>query len=126
MAGHKGYGLALLAEFLSGVLPGGAMMWQVGSWIFDEPNKPSRHNAAFIVIDVATIAPPAEFAARMQEIIDLIHSQPTAAGVERVLLPGEREWKLKRAAELDGIALPEDVLAKLRSVSQEYDVQADW
>lgn len=126
MAGHKGYGLALLAEFLSGALPGGAMMWQVGSWIFDEPAKPSRHNAAFIVIDVATIAPPAQFAARMQEIIDLIHSQPTADGVEQVVLPGEREWKLQRAAQTAGINLPEDVLAKLRTISQEYDVPASW
>lgn len=126
MAGHKGYGLALLAEFLSGALPGGALMWQVGSWIFDEPSKPSRHNAAFIVIDVATIAPPAEFAARMQQIIDQIHAQPTAEGVDHVLLPGEREWALRRAAESHGIALPEDVMAKLRAVAQEYDVQADW
>lgn len=125
MAGHKGYGLALLAEFLSGALPGGAMMWQVGSWIFDEPSKPSLHNAAFIVIDVNTISPPSEFAARMQYIIDQVHAQPTADGIERVLLPGEREWKLRRAAEKDGIALPEDVMAKLRTVSEEYDVRAD-
>lgn len=126
MAGHKGYGLALLAEFLSGALPGGAMMWQVGSWIFDEPSKPSLHNAAFIAIDVNTIAPPAEFAARMQYIIDQVHAQPTADGIERVLLPGEREWKLQREAESKGIALPDDVIAKLRLVAQEYDVPADW
>lgn len=126
MAGHKGYGLALLAEFLSGALPGGAMMWQVGSWIFDEPSKPSLHNAAFIVIDANTIAPPAEFAARMQYIIDQIHAQPAAEGVDQVLLPGEREWKLRRGAESGGIALPEDVLAKLRQVAHDYEIMADW
>lgn len=126
MAGHKGYGLALLAEILAGVLPGGAMMWQVGSWIFDEPSKPSLHNAAFIVIDVATVAPPAEFAQRMQQIIDQIHAAPAAAGIERVLVPGEREWKLRRAATERGIELPEDVLAKLRTVAVDYDVPADW
>src|SRR4051812_16282084 len=55
MSGHKGYGLGLWAEVLAGVLPGGAMTWQVGSWIFDAPEKPSHHNAAFLAIDVATI-----------------------------------------------------------------------
>lgn len=126
MAGHKGYGLGLLAELLSGALPGGAMMWQVGSWIFDEPSKPSRHNAAFIVIDVAAVAPPDEFAARVRQTIEQIRSAPTAAGVNHVLLPGEREWNLRRQALESGIALPEDVKAKLKAVSLEYGVPADW
>ena len=126
MAGHKGYGLGLWAEVLSGVLPGGAMTWQVGSWIFDEPNKPSRHNAAFLAINVATIAPPAEFATRVQSLIDEIHQAPTAAGIESVLLPGEREWNLRRAASLHGIDLPADVVAKLTSLSQETGIELQW
>ena len=126
MAGHKGYGLALWAEILAGVLPGGAMTWQVGSWIFDAPNQPSKHNAAFIVIDVATIAPPAEFAARMQSLIDEIHRAPTAAGVERVLVPGEREWALHRAATADGIDLPADVVTKLMTLSLETGIGLQW
>lgn len=126
MAGHKGYGLGLLAELLSGALTGGAMMWQVGSWIFDEPNKPSRHNAAFIVIDVATVAPPDEFATRVRQTIEQIRSAPTAEGIDHVLLPGEREWNLRRQALETGIALPEDVKAKLKMVSQEYGVPANW
>jgi LDH2 family malate/lactate/ureidoglycolate dehydrogenase len=82
MAGHKGYGLGLWAEVLAGVLPGGAITWQVGSWIFDAPGKASRHNAAFLAIDVATIAPAAEFAARMEGLIAEIHSAATANSVQ--------------------------------------------
>ena len=126
MAGHKGYGLGLWAEILSGVLPGGAITWQVGSWIFDEPSKPSLHNAAFVAIDVATIASPEIFAARVQSLIDEIHQAPTADGVERVLLPGEREWNLRRAALLDGIDLPADVVAKLTGLSQETGIELQW
>ena len=126
MAGHKGYGLGLWAEILAGVLPGGAMTWQVGSWIFDEPNQPSKHNAAFFAIDVATIAPPDEFAARVQSLIDEIHKAPTAAGIERVLLPGEREWNLHRSATAHGIDLPADVVAKLTLLAQETEVELRW
>ena len=118
MAGYKGYGLGLWAEILAGVLPGGAMTWQVGTWMFDEPHKPSRHNAGFIVIDVAAVAEPAEFAARIKHISDEIHAAPTAEGVERVLLPGEREWAFRRKTLVDGIPLPEDVLEKLRLAAE--------
>lgn len=125
MAGHKGYGLGLWAEILSAVLPGGAMTWQVGSWMFDEPSKPSKHNAGFIAIDVATIAPPDEFATRIQTLIDEIHGVRTGAGVERVILPGEREWALRRKAIEQGIDLPEDVREKLRSVARETGFHLD-
>ncbi|MDB5335170.1 MAG: Ldh family oxidoreductase [Planctomycetaceae bacterium] len=126
MAGHKGYGLALWAEVLSAALPGGAMTWQVGSWIFDELSKPSLHNAGFIVIDVAAMSTPEAFAARMQKLIDEIHQAPTAVGVERVLLPGEREWKLRREALQTGIALPEDVKMKLRTVAEDFGLKPEW
>ena len=126
MAGHKGYGLGLWAEILSGVLPGGAITWQVGSWIFDEASKPSLHNAAFIAIDVATIAPPQEFAARVQALIDEIHKAPTAEGIERVLLPGEREWNLHRTATNHGIDLPADVVTKLELIAKETGIILQW
>jgi len=114
MAGHKGYGFGLWCEVLSAILPGGEMTWNVGSWIFDEPNLPSRHNASFTVIDVAAMSPANEFARRLRALIDEIHAAPTAAGVEHLLLPGEREWKNYRRALVEGIRLPNDVLEQLR------------
>lgn len=126
MAGHKGYGLGLWVEVLSGILPGGAVTWQIGSWMFDEPSKPSLHNAAFIAIDVATIADPASYGSRLKTVIDEIHAAPTAEGIDRVLLPGEREWNLRHEAQQQGILLPEDVKAKLRLVATETGIAAPW
>jgi len=95
------------------------MTWQVGSWIFDDPSKPSRHNAAFVAIDVATIAPPADFATRIKSLIDEIHSSPAVDGVKSVLAPGEREWELRRHALAHGVDLPDDVVEKLRQIACE-------
>lgn len=117
MAGHKGYGFGLWCEILSGVLPGGHLTWQIGSWIFDEPSKPSWHNASFMVIDVGAIAPRAEFDQRLKHLIDELHAVPTAEGVDQVLLPGEREWRNFHRAQQEGIPLPADVRAKLQEVS---------
>jgi LDH2 family malate/lactate/ureidoglycolate dehydrogenase len=113
MAGHKGYGIGLLVEFLSGVLPGGTSTWQIGSWMFDPAAKPSLHNAGFVAIDVAAVAEPATYRAAVERLTAEIHAAETAVGVERVLLPGEREWRQVREAETAGIRLPADVRAKL-------------
>lgn len=118
MAGHKGYGFGIWCELLSSVLPGGNMTWQVGSWIFDEPSRPSWHNASFIVLDVAAISAPGEFDRRLRNLIDELHAAPTAEGVDRVRLPGEREWENYHRAQTDGIPLPADVVEKLHLAGQ--------
>ena len=118
MAGHKGYGFGLWCEILSGVLCGGEITWQIGSWIFDEPSRPSRHNAGFIVMHTDTIADRADYDSRLQQLIAEIHSAEPADGCDRVLLPGEREWQLWHAAQLDGVQLPPDVVAKLSEAAE--------
>ncbi|MBY0230396.1 MAG: Ldh family oxidoreductase, partial [Gemmataceae bacterium] len=70
MAGHKGYGLGLWCEVLSALLPGGRLTWEVGSWIFDPAESPSGHNAGFVVLDAAAIAPPEEYARRLRKLVD--------------------------------------------------------
>lgn len=117
MAGHKGYGFALWCEVLSGILPGGCITWEIGSWIFDEPSKPSRHNASFVVIDVGAMVGPDAYRQRLRKLIDEIHAAATAEGVERILLPGEREWTLFRQAQTHGIDLPPDVVEKLSNAA---------
>lgn len=118
MAGHKGYGLGLWCEVLSAVIPGGNLTWQVGSWIFDPPSRPSWHNASVMVVDIETICGLPAFYDRIQGLIDEIHQSPPADGSAGVLLPGEREFQLRRQAELQGIALPEDVRGKLREAAE--------
>ncbi len=125
MAGHKGYGFGLWCEILSAILPGGNMTWQVGSWIFDEPSRPSWHNASFTVIDIAAISPPGEFQQRLGRLIDELHSAPTAGGVSRVLLPGEREWDNYHHAKANGINLPADVREKLCQAAEMTGVSLD-
>src|SRR5512136_1859268 len=92
-AGHKGYGLALLIEILSGILSGAAFTWRVGTWMWDDGTKPTDHGAAFLAIHTNAIMPGAEFARRMEALVDEIHAAPRADGVERLYVPGEMEWE---------------------------------
>lgn len=118
MAGHKGYGLGLWCELLSGLLPGGLLTWDIGSWMFDPVDLPSAHNAGFIVLDPRVIAEPAEYDRKLHSLIQEIHAAPTAEGVEQVLLPGEREWAHYHRALEHGIDLPDDVVQKLHEASK--------
>ncbi len=118
MAGHKGYGLGLWCEVLSALIPGGHMTWQVGSWMFDPVDRPSWHNASLTVMHIDSMTDRQQFNARMQALIDEIHNAPPATGSDGVLLPGELEFRTARKADEHGIALPADVRAKLREAAE--------
>lgn len=126
MANHKGYGIALLIETLSGLLTGASVTWQVGSWIWGDASQPTNHGGAFLAIDIAKIMPPDQFQTRVTNLVTEIHQSPTADGVERVLVPGEREWNHRRKALAEGIDLPPDVVEKLVGLSNDLDYRPAW
>jgi ureidoglycolate dehydrogenase (NAD+) len=117
-AGHKGYGISLLIETLSGILTGAAVTWKVGSWMWDDGTQPTNHGAAFIAIDVNAIMPAAAFARRMESLVDEIHAAPRADGVDRLFVPGEMEWERHARAMKEGICLPDDVIASLTKAAE--------
>ena len=126
MSGHKGYGIGVLAEWLSGILPGGAVTTQVGSWLFDSPGAPTLHNAGFIVLDVAAIADPVDYAASLGRFAEEVRGAAPAEGIDRVRLPGDIEWERHRQSLAAGIALPADVRAKLAEAGAIVDLEARW
>jgi ureidoglycolate dehydrogenase (NAD+) len=125
-AGHKGYGLSLLIETLSGILSGAAFTWRVGNWMWDDGKQPTNHGAAFIVIDTNAIMPAAQFASRMEALIDEIHAAPLAEGVTQLRVPGEIEWEVHERAMRNGIQLPDDVIANLRKAAEIAGFAPDW
>jgi ureidoglycolate dehydrogenase (NAD+) len=122
-AGHKGYGLALLIEALSGALTGAAMTRGIRSWLGADPALPTLHGAAFLAIDPRAIAPG--LPSRMAELIDEIHAAPRAAGVQRIYVPGEMEWAKLAVSREHGVALPRDVITSLREATALVGLELD-
>jgi LDH2 family malate/lactate/ureidoglycolate dehydrogenase len=89
----------------------------VGSWLWDDPARPTNHGAAFIAIDVSAMAPLADFVRRTEALVDEIHRAPRADGVDQIRVPGEIEWEKLARAEVEGISLPSDVIASLREAA---------
>jgi LDH2 family malate/lactate/ureidoglycolate dehydrogenase len=119
MAGHKGYGLALLVEVLAAVLSGSSVTREVKGWLGPLIGEFPGTGHAFIAIDVGKIMPIGEFKQRMDEMIRNIKNSPKAKGSERIWLPGEMEWERRAVAIREGILLPEIVLNSLAKLARE-------
>ncbi len=121
MAAHKGYGLSLMVELLTGVLAGGGIMDEVPSWLFNMGEK-NDVSHTFISIDVDKFAGRSAFEMRVEEMIDKIHGTPKADGIDRIFYPGEMEWDRYLKAETEGLNLPEDVIESLMGLSAEFGI----
>lgn len=123
MAGHKGYGLALLIEVLCGVLTGAAIAMEQPSWVPGltpgATDEPVNQGQTFIAINVAALMPLASFQARMDGLIRYIHAAPKARDAERIFVPGEMEWERREAALQHGMVLPPDVMESLRGLAED-------
>jgi ureidoglycolate dehydrogenase (NAD+) len=118
MAGHKGYGIALLIEVLAGVLTGAGLLSEVKSWVWNSDSV-SHLGQAFMAINVGAIIPIKPFKYRVDQVIRQIRQSPKAKGSERIYVPGEIEWEKRADALKNGIPLPEQVLADLNNVGQQ-------
>lgn len=125
MAGHKGYGIGLMVEILTGVLGGGAFGRDVRSWVFGDA-APVNQSHTFIAINVAAFEPVAEFKQRTDTLIRQIKDAPKAKGADRIYLPGEKEWEYREQALAHGLSLPADVRASLRGLADDLGMNESW
>ncbi len=110
--GVKGAMLALTLELLVCALSGSDYGFESDSF-FTEEGKPTRIGQALIAIDPAALAGMETYFARVETLVAAMTQD------EGVRLPGERRRGNRERAERDGIALPADLLAKIRALAGE-------
>ncbi len=89
-AGHKGFGLALMIDVLTGVLSGGGWGDQVRP-LYREPDRPNDCAHLFLAIDPEMLGGVENFRRRSSGLAARVRSSATAPGVNRLYLPGEIE-----------------------------------
>ncbi len=89
-AGHKGFGLALMIDVLTGVLSGGGWGDQVRP-LYREPDRPNDCAHLFLAIDPEMLGGVEGFRRRASGLAARVRSSATAPGVSRLYLPGEIE-----------------------------------
>ncbi|WP_332760913.1 Ldh family oxidoreductase [Pseudarthrobacter sp.] len=123
MAGHKGYAISFMMDILSGALTGS----QVGKGVNGPymADKPSGCGHMFIAIDVATLGSPADFQARVTELIEDVKATPLAQDATKIYYPGEIEDRndVRHRAE-GGLVLPEQTLRDLHLLAEQSGLDA--
>jgi LDH2 family malate/lactate/ureidoglycolate dehydrogenase len=125
MSAHKGYGLAILVDVLTGILAAGPTSDQIPSWLF-EPAEPNDVAHVFIVLDPAVFGGLPPFGQRVGDYLDRLHAVPLADGAEEILHPGQLEWRRHEDALARGVELPDDVVAALAAAGRGVGVLPPW
>ncbi len=110
--GHKGYGLAMMVEMLSGVLAGAGTLSGVNSWN-TIPGQDADTGHFFLAVNPEFFGGLANFKARMENVIEELTSAPKADGVQKIYYPGELEFISEANAIRNGIDLPDASAAEL-------------
>jgi L-2-hydroxycarboxylate dehydrogenase (NAD+) len=119
--GHKGYGLALAVDLLTGVLGGAAFGPNILGLFSTE--GPSNLGQAFIVIDPAAIGTREAFEGRLEGYLDQLVAAPTVPGAAgRVLVPGEPEAEAERRADERGVVIDVVHARKLTELGERLGV----
>jgi LDH2 family malate/lactate/ureidoglycolate dehydrogenase len=120
VGGHKGYGLAVMVHILGGVLAGASF-----SPIRNRTQKPSDpHNIGhfFMAIDPRAFRAPGDFESDLDQVIDTLHGARRADPAQPVLVAGDPEMATRAERLRDGIPVPDDLVAQLRTVVGAADV----
>lgn len=107
-AGPKGAGLSLMIECLASLAAGNPV---VGPALAGRTG--SHMNGVAIALDLAAFGDPADFTASVDALAAAVAAQPRAAGVDRLLLPGERGDAEAERRRAEGIPLPPGVWKQL-------------
>jgi LDH2 family malate/lactate/ureidoglycolate dehydrogenase len=105
----------MMVEILCAVLSGGAMSTEVGGIRFR--GKTVRVSQTFLAIDIARFMPVEEFTSRLNHLITLMKSTPTAPGYDEVLVAGDPEWRIESDRRANGIPIPEGNWAALQNAA---------
>jgi L-2-hydroxycarboxylate dehydrogenase (NAD+) len=113
---HKGFGLLLLSDILTGVLSGDG-----GSML----RKKGEHSHVFCALRIDAFPTGGTFKDLMDEMVEKLHATPTVEGVGRIRYPGERGNLTYRERCTAGIPLRRNVVDDLEKLSLDLNLSMD-
>lgn len=101
--GHKGYGIGILVDVLTGALAGSTVGLDVRQQDVDREH--AGQSFFMLALDPDAFGGRAAFAERVDRLSRQVHSIPPAESASEVLLPGEIEWREEQKRRTKGIPL---------------------
>jgi len=119
--GHKGYGLGLVVDILSGVLSGSAF----GPNLYAKKDVPAKVSHFLGAIKIDAFVEPTLFKSLMDEYINTLKNSEKAAGKDRIFIHGEKEFELYEQQK-EEVRLYYKVVDELRKIGEEVNITAPF
>ncbi len=122
MAGHKGFGIALVIELFATLLSGGVLSPDINNQ--DLPDTPELSSQCFACFNISAFRDLTEFQRDAENYIDRLHALPMKEGMGAAKYPGEIEYGCKQINAKEGVVLPETLVDDLTKLAEELGVDA--
>lgn len=120
-AGHKGYGLSLFVEIITGIVGGGGITHDLRSFR-REPESGSNVTHTFRAIDIEAFMPIEEYYRRLEKLARDVKQSTRRGGLEEIYLPGERGAAAADRASKEGVPILESTYEALKRLGEEESV----
>jgi L-2-hydroxycarboxylate dehydrogenase (NAD+) len=120
LGGHKGYGLAVMVDILSGVLAGAGFA-DVRRRREPDPTRADIGHF-FGAIDITRFRDLAAFKIDMDDLLHALKDSPKADGQDRIYVAGEPEWECEQRRRREGIPLAPGLAIQLQEVAAEVAI----
>lgn len=117
VGGYKGYGLTLIGCILGGVLSGAAIGNEVTDLYQDFDRNQNVGNFMW-ALNIPSIMPVEEFKERMDRLINELRATRLMKGVEKIYVPGEKEFLTKEENLKKGVPVSLGVLKELNEMGK--------
>jgi LDH2 family malate/lactate/ureidoglycolate dehydrogenase len=118
LGGHKGYGLSLVVDILSGVLSGSVF----GPNLYVKKDQPAKVSHFFGAIKIDAFIELERFKSAMDEYISLIKNSEKIDGQDRIFVHGEIESELYEKQKTE-VSLYYKVVEDLRKIGEQVKIR---
>ena len=118
---HKGLGLSLFIDILTGVLSGGPFLHDIKS-MYKQVDKPSETSQFFCAIDPGLFQPKEAFMQRMDEWVRQIRATPMRDPTTHQIIPGEIEYLTETERRASGLPLPPELVKDLVALGEKLGI----
>lgn len=112
MGDHKGAGLSLMMEVLTGALVGGLLSYEIGQ--ADHTGLDPEGSKFLLAIDIARFVAPERFARRVADLLGFVREGVGTDG--EFLFPGQRGWQTRDRNLAEGVPIHPQIVEQLAKI----------
>lgn len=121
IAGHKGYGLAMMVEIMGAVMSGANILKHVNAWSVN-PDVPGNTGHFIMALDISKLSATEDYAAKMEAMIEELKESDRIDPEKAILYPGELEkMREEKAAATGKMTISANTLSLIEAAEKLLD-----